>query len=85
MVAKGKRKPFVDLNCAALSVSLFESELFGYEAGAFTGAVARGQKGKFDAAAGGTLFLDEIGEIPLELQGKLLRVLEQLEFYRVGG
>lgn len=77
--------PFVDINCAALSANLFESELFGYEQGAFTGGLNKGQKGKFDLAAGGTLFLDEIGEIPLELQGKLLRVLEEREFYRVGG
>lgn len=77
--------PFVDINCAALTPTLFESELFGYEAGAFTGATTRGQKGKLDAAKGGTLFLDEIGEIPVELQAKLLRVLEEKSFYRVGG
>lgn len=77
--------PFVDVNCAALTPGLFESELFGYESGAFTGAQSKGQKGKIDLAAGGTLFLDEIGEIPLELQGKLLRVLQEKEFYRVGG
>jgi two-component system, NtrC family, response regulator AtoC len=77
--------PFVDINCAALAPSLFESELFGYEAGSFTGSMARGAKGKFDLAHSGTLFLDEIGEIPPELQGKLLRVLQEKEFYRVGG
>ena len=77
--------PFVDVNCAALAPTLFESELFGYEAGAFTGSRAKGAKGKFDLAQGGTLFLDEVGEIPLELQGKLLRVLQEKEFYRVGG
>ncbi len=77
--------PFVDINCAALAPSLFESELFGYEAGAYTGSLAKGAKGKFDLAQGGTLFLDEIGEIPTELQGKLLRVLQEKEFYRVGG
>jgi len=76
---------FVDVNCAALAPTLFESELFGYEAGSFTGSMAKGAKGKFDLANGGTLFLDEIGEIPLELQGKLLRVLQEKEFYRVGG
>ncbi|WP_346355949.1 sigma-54 dependent transcriptional regulator [Azotosporobacter soli] len=76
---------FVDINCAALAPTLFESELFGYEAGSFTGSMARGAKGKFDLAYGGTLLLDEIGEIPLELQGKLLRVLQEKEFYRVGG
>lgn len=77
--------PFVDINCAAISPTLFESELFGYEGGSFTGGVAKGQKGKFDIASGGTLFLDEIIELPLELQAKLLRVLEEKSFYRVGG
>lgn len=77
--------PFIDLNCAALTPSLFESELFGYEPGAFTGGLNRGQKGKIDIAAGGSLFLDEIGEISSEVQGKLLRVLAEKEFYRVGG
>ena len=77
--------PFVDINCAAIAPNLFETELFGYEAGAFTGGVSKGQKGKLDMAEGGTLFLDEVGEIPLELQGKFLRVLQEKEFYRVGG
>jgi DNA-binding NtrC family response regulator len=77
--------PFVDLNCAALPPSVFESELFGYEAGAFTGSLPKGQIGKFDLAFGGTLFLDEITEMPLELQAKLLRILQEKEFYRVGG
>ena len=76
---------FVDVNCAALTASLFESELFGYEGGSFTGSLAKGRKGKLDAAAGGTLFLDEIGDMPIELQAKLLRVLQEREFYRVGG
>jgi Transcriptional regulator containing PAS, AAA-type ATPase, and DNA-binding domains len=76
---------FVAINCAAIAPTLFESELFGYEPGAFTGGASKGQKGKFELAQGGTLFLDEVGEIPLELQGKLLRVLEEREFYRVGG
>ncbi|CAG35206.1 sigma-54 interaction domain-containing protein [Desulfotalea psychrophila] len=77
--------PFVDINCTAISPSLFESELFGYDSGAFTGAVSRGKQGKLDCAHGGTLFLDEIAEIPTELQAKLLRVLEEKTFYRVGG
>lgn len=78
-------KPFVDLNCGAIPYSLFESELFGYEKGAFTGAAKEGKKGRFDLAKGGTLFLDEIGELPLDLQVKLLRVLQEKKFYRVGG
>lgn len=77
--------PFIDVNCAAITASLFESELFGYDPGAFTGSLTKGQKGKLDIAQGGTLFLDEVGEIPLELQGKLLRVIQEKEFYRVGG
>ncbi|WP_371365294.1 Regulatory protein AtoC [Sporomusa rhizae] len=76
---------FVDINCAALAPTLFESEMFGYEPGSFTGSMTKGGKGKFDIANGGTLFLDEVGEIPLELQGKLLRVLQEKEFYRIGG
>lgn len=78
-------RPFIDINCAALTPSLFESELFGYEPGAFTGSLSKGQKGKLDLAQGGTIFLDEVAEIPLELQGKLLRVIQEKEFYRVGG
>ncbi|SHJ98949.1 sigma-54-dependent transcriptional regulator [Propionispora hippei] len=81
----GCHLPFIDINCAAIMPSLFESELFGYEHGAFTGGLKRGQLGKFDAARGGTLFLDEVAEIPLEKQGILLRVLQEKEFYRVGG
>ncbi|AEG59092.1 sigma-54-dependent transcriptional regulator [Desulforamulus ruminis] len=80
-----ENRPFVDINCAALTPSLFESELFGYEAGAFTGGLPKGQKGKLDLAQGGTLFLDEVAEIPLELQGKLLRVIQEKEFYRISG
>src|SRR5579875_1941263 len=77
--------PFVDLNCGAIPSSLFESELFGYEKGAFTGAIKEGKPGKIGIAKGGTLFLDEIGEMPLELQVKLLRVLQEKQYYRVGG
>ena len=77
-------KPFVVMNCAALAPSLVDSELFGHERGAFTGADRRRQ-GRFELADGGTLFLDEVGELPLEVQPKLLRVLEQGDFQRVGG
>ncbi|MBN6185590.1 sigma 54-interacting transcriptional regulator [Aneurinibacillus sp. BA2021] len=78
-------EPFIALNCGAIPAALFESELFGYEKGAFTGALHEGKKGKIDAAEGGTLFLDEIGELPLDQQVKLLRVLQEKQFYRVGG
>jgi transcriptional regulator of acetoin/glycerol metabolism len=78
------RGPFVALNCAGLSRDLLASELFGYAEGAFTGARRGGAAGKIEAAQGGTLFLDEIGEMPIELQGHLLRALEQGEIYRVG-
>lgn len=78
-------KPFVAINCSAIPDSLLESELFGYEEGAFTGAKKGGKPGKFELANGGTIFLDEIGDMPLHLQSKLLRVLENRMIERVGG
>lgn len=79
-----RNKPFVKVNCAALPISLIESELFGHEKGAFTGATAR-RIGRFEQANGGTIFLDEIGDMPVEIQMKLLRVLQQREIERLGG
>ncbi|HBC96168.1 MAG TPA: sigma-54-dependent Fis family transcriptional regulator [Clostridium sp.] len=79
------RGPFVAVNCAAIPRELVESELFGYEKGAFTGASRGGNPGKFELADGGTIFLDEIGELPLDIQSKLLRVLDNLKIVRVGG
>ncbi|MBP2638137.1 MAG: domain S-box [Firmicutes bacterium] len=79
------KEPFIPVNCAAIPYELMESEFFGYERGAFSGANARGKPGLFEIANNGTLFLDEIGELPLGLQSKLLRVLESGEFKRVGG
>ncbi|WP_066296385.1 transporter substrate-binding protein [Bacillus sp. FJAT-29937] len=80
-----RNKPFVAVNCGAMSKELINSELFGYVEGAFTGAKKGGSPGKFEVANGGTLFLDEIGEMPLELQTTLLRVLQEKEVFRVGG
>ncbi|MDO5037955.1 MAG: sigma-54 dependent transcriptional regulator [Tissierellia bacterium] len=80
----GKKAPFVEVHCNAISRSLFESELFGYEAGAFTGSSPKGKKGYFEKANGGTIFLDEIGEIPLDIQVKLLQALENKVIYPVG-
>ncbi|SDH22581.1 sigma 54-interacting transcriptional regulator [Desulfosporosinus hippei] len=78
-------KPFIAVNCGAIPIALFESELFGYKGGAFTGAERKGKPGKMELAHEGTLFLDEIGELPIQLQVKLLRVLQDKCFYRVGG
>ncbi len=77
--------PFVGINCAALTENLLEAELFGYEAGAFTGATKEGKDGLFAAASGGSLLLDEIGELPMNLQAKLLRVLQEKSYRKVGG
>lgn len=82
--SKRRDKPFIRVNCAAIPVTLLESELFGHERGAFTGAVTQ-KIGKFELADGGTIFLDEIGDIPPEIQVKLLRVIQEKEFERVGG
>lgn len=79
-----KKGPFVAINCAALSQNLLESELFGYVDGAFTGAQKGGKEGLFEQAHTGTIFLDEIGEVPLELQAKLLRVIQEREVMRIG-
>jgi len=81
----GAAKPFVAINCAALPENLFEAELFGHEKGAYTGASATGKVGKLEIAEGGTIFLDEIGELPLNLQVKLLRVIEEKKLFRIGG
>ena len=83
-MSKRRNLPFVTLNCAAIPTGLLESELFGYEKGAFTGALSQ-KIGRFEMAHGGTLFLDEVGDIPLELQPKLLRALQEKSFERLGG
>ncbi len=79
-----KDNPFIPVNCGAIPNALFESELFGYEAGSFTGADKKGKAGKIEMADGGTLFLDEVGELPLDMQVKLLRVLQENSIYRIG-
>jgi transcriptional regulator with PAS, ATPase and Fis domain len=83
-LSRRRAGPFLPINCAAIPESLFESELFGHERGAFTGATER-VRGKVEASSGGTLFLDELGELPLAMQAKLLRFLEHRRFMRVGG
>lgn len=80
-----KVQPFIKINCASISPNLIESEFFGYEKGAFTGANAAGKKGYFEAADNGVIFLDEVGELPLDIQAKLLRVIQDGEFIKVGG
>lgn len=80
-----KNAPFIAMNCGAIPPALFESDLFGYERGAFSGADSRGKKGKIELARGGTLFLDEIGELPFDMQVKLLRVLQEKKYYPVSG
>ncbi len=82
-ISHRREHPFIKLNCAAIPTGLLESELFGHEKGAFTGAIER-KLGRFEVADGGTLFLDEVGDSPLELQPKLLRVLQEQEFERLG-
>jgi Nif-specific regulatory protein len=84
LLSDRREKPFITINCAAIPENLLEAELFGYERGAFTGATTR-KKGKFELAEGGTVFLDEIGDMPLSLQAKLLRVIQDREVERLGG
>lgn len=83
--SRRKENTFIAINCGAIPSALFESELFGYEAGAYTGAAKGGKPGKLELAEGGTLFLDEVGELPLDMQVKLLRALQEKEMYRIGG
>lgn len=80
-----KETPFIEVNCSSIPLSLFESELFGYNPGAFTGALTQGKAGYFELANNGTIFLDEIGELPIDFQAKLLYVLQNKKFYRIGG
>src|SRR6202007_1433646 len=81
--SRRRDKPLIRVNCTLIPKELFESEFFGHAKGAFTGAI-RDRAGRFEAANGGTLFLDEVGEIPLELQSKLLRVLQEKRYERIG-
>ncbi len=84
-LSRRRDKPFVQVSCGAIPENLLESELFGYETGAFTGASKKGKKGLFEIAKDGTIFLDEIAEIPMHIQAKLLSVLQEKQFYKVGG
>lgn len=84
-VRENKDAPFIPINCGAISPTLFESELFGYEKGAFSGALSQGKVGKVELARGGTLFLDEVGELPLDMQVKFLRILQERKYFPVGG
>lgn len=84
-LSQRNNEPFIKINCAAIPSNLLESELFGYEEGAFTGAVKGGKPGKFELAQGGTIFLDEIGDMPTAMQAKILRVLQEKSFERIGG
>src|SRR5699024_9610839 len=79
-----EQEPFISVNCGAIPDNLFETEVFGYESGAFTGAGSKGKAGLVELAQGGTLFLDEVGEIPLDQQVKLLKVLDEKQVFRVG-
>src|SRR5699024_1273394 len=83
--SKLKDKPYVHVNCGAIPGNLLEAELFGYEKGSFTGASTEGKKGLFEIANGGIMFIDEIWEMPMDLQVKLLQVLQNKYFFRVGG
>lgn len=85
LISVRRQKPFVAINCASISRDLMETELFGYDEGAFTGAKKKGNPGKLELGNGGTLFLDEIGEMPLDLQAHLLRVIEDKQIFRIGG
>lgn len=84
-VSKRNKKQFIKVNCGAIPTSLIESEFFGYEKGAFTGANKDGKIGLFELASRGTIFLDEVGELPMDMQVKLLRVLQEMEIVRIGG
>ena len=85
MASERNGKPFIKLNCSAIPANLLESELFGYEEGSFTGARKGGKAGLFEIASGGVVLLDEVGDMPMDLQVKLLRVLQSREVTRVGG